>query len=196
MKLLVYTAHVHLWQCIFWYELTQILLFLHTNRFYDVDDDTQNNPQPPQTYQEYTTLPPYYNYYQYSSEDPYKNQYSVPPTQPPIVYSSSPYKQFSISTTRSPYNFENFGQQFTTQPVAQPQTTKNPYIGNYYQIIQQTTKNPYDFANFGQPPKSYYNENVNNNYLKRSYNTASYYSDSSNVRNVTADASRRNESGG
>lgn len=168
------------------------LIFLH-NRFYDEEDtvnyNQDNNPVPPQTYDEYTTLPPYYNYYQYQSEDPYvNNQYNSPSTKNYISF-----KPFSISTTRSPYNFENFAQQYNTQTNYYPpqqqqqQTTKNPYVGNYYQIIQQTTKNPYDFANFGKN----YHDNVNNNYLKRSYNAASYYSDSSNVRNVTANFNNR-----
>ncbi|XP_017774534.1 PREDICTED: A disintegrin and metalloproteinase with thrombospondin motifs 1 isoform X2 [Nicrophorus vespilloides] len=118
-----------------------------------------------------------------------------------------PFQPFSISTTRSPYDFQHYFKQTTstttrkpfyttrtpytyTTTTAKPNTTKNPYIGNYFLLKQKTTRNPYDFANFGKNYQTTntanYNDNINNNYLKRSYNSASYFSDSSNIRNASA----------
>lgn len=171
-----------------------IVIFLFHDRFYDEGEENYQNNQayPPNTYSEYTTLPPY-PYYQQQPEEPYNNPYSTNP--PPQNYYYNVY-----STTKSPYNFENFGKQSTPGYYSPTPSTKNPYVGNYYQLIQQTTKNPYDFGNFGQTTKNpytvNYNDNINNNYLKRSYNTASYYSDSSNVRNVTANFNNRRIIGG
>ncbi|CAH1121894.1 unnamed protein product [Ceutorhynchus assimilis] len=78
-------------------------------------------------------------------------------------------------------------------------TTLNPYIGNYYALIKQTTRSPYDFRDFGKKFSTTtttenpygnvgfgYNDNINNNYLKRSYNAASYYGDSSTLNKTVA----------
>lgn len=124
------------------------------------------------------------NYYDYTTH-PYNP--NPPPSYNPYTTPQRPPGFFQYSTTKSPYDFNNFANQYTTKNPYQTtqnyysQTTPNPYVGNYYQLIQQTTKNPYDFANFGRN-----NYDINNNYLKRSYNAANYYSDSSNVRNKSA----------
>lgn len=163
------------------------------DRFYEEGDTNYQNP--PNSYSDYTTLPPY-PYYQYQPEEPH-DPYNTPATKSPPNYYYNVY-----STTKSPYNFESFGKQSTSSYYGSEQTpsTKNPYVGNYYQLIQQTTKSPYDFANFGQTTKNpytmNYHDNINNNYLKRSYNSASYYGDSSNTRNVTANFNNRRFIGG
>ncbi|KAF2881189.1 hypothetical protein ILUMI_25014, partial [Ignelater luminosus] len=151
--------------------------------FHD-DDEESGEPHPPNFYLEYTTSP-------YTSVNPY---YTTP--QP---YTTKSVNYYSISTTKSYFNFQNYGSQSTTKsPYSfqsyqrqettpqnvynnqqQQHTTKNPYIGDYYRLRKLTTKNPYDFASFA---KGF--QDINNNYLKRSYNVASYY-DSSNVRNRT-----------
>ncbi|XP_068896316.1 A disintegrin and metalloproteinase with thrombospondin motifs like isoform X2 [Tenebrio molitor] len=116
--------------------------------------------------------------------------YTTPP------YNPTPYRPFTtpqrpgiyqFSTTKSPYDFNRFGPRTTKSPYQTTKhqyTTPNPYVGNYYQLRQQTTKSPYDFANFGR------NYDINSNYLKRSYNAANYYGDSSNVRNKSAAVNR------
>lgn len=127
-------------------------------------------------------------YYQYNS---YQNQNTPPST------STTTTKQFvykfsfpPFSTTRSPYNFDNFGRPSTTTTTTTT-TTPTPthsthfFGGNFFGFQRQTTKNPYDFGNFGKTTENpynvkYSNDNINN-YLKRSYNAASYYSDSSNI---------------
>ncbi|XP_049826682.1 A disintegrin and metalloproteinase with thrombospondin motifs 16 isoform X2 [Aethina tumida] len=183
------------------------------------DEDEEITPEAPKyynNYQDYSTQSPYnpYNYNQYNQNDnPYYSQdyYSTTTTtttttQNPYYttksYTFKPFNYFSISTTKSPYDFHNFGKEYTTQkpytnnyyttqnPYSPTQSTSNPYVGNYFNVRRQTTKSPYDFADFGKqttknPYSLNYNDNINNNYLKRSYNAASYYSDSSNVRNVT-----------
>lgn len=111
---------------------------------------------------DYTTHP-------YNPTQPYYNPYSTPPQ-----------RFYQFSTTKSPYDFNSFTRQNSHDPNYFGQTTTNPYVGNYYRLRLQTTKNPYDFANFGR------NYDINNNDLKRSYNPANYYSDSSNVRNNSA----------
>ncbi|XP_044263174.1 venom metalloproteinase 3 isoform X2 [Tribolium madens] len=135
--------------------------------FHEDDEEVNQRPETP-NYYDYTTPP-------YNPNPPSYNPYTTP-------------KQFyQFSTTKSPYNFNNFARQYTSKNPYQTthtyysQTTPNPYVGNYYQLRLQTTKNPYDFANFGRN-----NYDINNNYLKRSYNTANYYSDSSNIRNKSA----------
>lgn len=108
---------------------------------------------------------------------------------------------FTLSTTKSPYDFKNFGK-FSTQNsfsdkfslsnlrnfLFPKSTTTNPYIGNYYQLRKLTTRNPYNFSNFGRTTKSPYTSNfdeINNNYLKR--NAASYFpSDTKIMNNFTA----------
>ncbi|XP_974106.1 A disintegrin and metalloproteinase with thrombospondin motifs like isoform X1 [Tribolium castaneum] len=135
--------------------------------FHEDDEEVNQRPETPKYY-DYTTPP-------YNPNPPSYNPYTTP-------------RQFyQFSTTKSPYDFNDFARQYTSKNPYQTtesyysQTTPNPYVGNYYQLRLQTTKNPYDFANFGRN-----NYDINNNYLKRSYNTANYYSDSSNVRNKSA----------
>ncbi|KAG5896449.1 hypothetical protein JTB14_022528 [Gonioctena quinquepunctata] len=96
-----------------------------------------------------------------------------------------------ISTTKSPYNYQNFEKQFTS---SSPKTTSinsvgttpnNPFFSNFFAFWRQTTKSPYDFGDFGKPLQNPYStvnvDSVNNNYLKRSYSDASYFSDSGRV---------------
>lgn len=89
----------------------------------------------------------------------------------------------STSTTPKP-STTPFYYAFTSKTIPNPQTTKNPYIGDYYILKQRTTKNPYDFTNFGKTTVKD-NYNLNNNFLKSNYFT-SFFSDSSNKRNVTS----------
>lgn len=69
--------------------------------------------------------------------------------------------------------------------------TQSPIVVNFIKFKVQTTKSPYDFADFFKDIYTtkgpYDRDDINNNYLKRSYNLASYY-DSSNVRNSRAGA--------
>ncbi|CAG9836333.1 unnamed protein product [Diabrotica balteata] len=136
--------------------------------------------------------------------NPYQNSYSTTKKnsyQTPLIFnfknfqtttSEHPSTKFSFkfmypqdSTTKSAYNFKQYSKLTTTQkPTPETSTvgTTNRYIGNYYLLRKQTTKNPYDFADFGKSTQSpydsvSYNENLNN-YLKRSYNDVSYFSDS------------------
>ncbi|XP_063907937.1 A disintegrin and metalloproteinase with thrombospondin motifs like isoform X2 [Zophobas morio] len=121
------------------------------------------------------------------------NDYTTHPysTQSPFHHFTPSRFNSPFSTTKSPYDFNSFARHFTSQNPYQGtksyfgQTTPNPYVGNYYQLRRQTTKSPYDFANFGR--NTY---DISNNDLKRSYNPASYFSDSSNVRNKSALGSR------
>ena len=135
------------------------------NRFHEDEEETPNS------HNDYTTHP-------YSTQSPFHHF-------TPSRFNSP------FSTTKSPYDFNSFARHFTSQNPYQGtksyfgQTTPNPYVGNYYQLRRQTTKSPYDFANFGR--NTY---DISNNDLKRSYNPASYFSDSSNVRNKSALGSR------
>lgn len=110
------------------------------------------------------------------NQNPNQNDYS---TTTQSVYSSQTSKYYfqPISTTKSPYDFKNFGI-ISTSTTAQP-SENTPY----YFTKRSTTRNPYDFGNFGKttPNNINFEDNINNNYLKRSYNVASYYSDSSNI---------------
>lgn len=181
------------------------------NRFHDEEEDvvTQNPAHP----YHFDPTP-----VQYNSYSPYQNiNYDIQNNQYPNIYnpdfSSStktssqvphrttkftfrPFNLFTVTTTKSPYDFKNFGKSSTTLTSSSTNnvqtnslnpftSTANPYVGNYYNIRRQTTKNPYDFGNFGKTTQSAYNvkenDNINNNYLKRSYNDASYYLDSSNL---------------
>uniref|UniRef100_A0AAR5QFH0 Peptidase M12B domain-containing protein n=2 Tax=Dendroctonus ponderosae TaxID=77166 RepID=A0AAR5QFH0_DENPD len=85
-------------------------------------------------------------------------------------------------STRHPWGwFGNF------QPSL---ATASPYLHNFFP--KQTTRSPYDFRDFGKKSTESpynlgfgYNDNINNNYLKRSYNAASYFGDSSTFNNKT-----------
>lgn len=182
------------------------------NRFHDDEDvDNINGDQ-------YTTQP----YYNYQTTENYNNNYNTQRLQQQFLNTKTPqlYTFQPFSTTKSPYNFQNFGSQFTvttknpfsnnnyffstsstttqTPPTIPPfQSTINPYVGNYYFLKQQTTVNPYNFANFGNFAKTRNNpesiDEINNNHLKRSYVASSYFVDSSNVRNVTTTINQRRQ---
>ncbi|XP_018564553.1 A disintegrin and metalloproteinase with thrombospondin motifs 1 isoform X2 [Anoplophora glabripennis] len=178
--------------------------------FHDDEEDvvTQNPAHP----YHFDTTPVQYNPY-----SPYQNiNYDVQNNQYPNVYNPEfsastrtapqvpvlttkftyrPLNLVAITTTKSPYDFKNFGKPSTTLIASSTNTvqvnspytsTTNRYVGNYYSIRRQTTKSPYDFGNFGKTTPNLYNvndsDNVNNNYLKRSYNDSSYYSDGSDIR--------------
>nr|CAI5829210.1 unnamed protein product [Callosobruchus analis] len=155
-------------------------------------EEVSQNP-----YEYYTTQPLYYTQYDTNQHSPYNtvpNQQSsydsVPNQQNPyqntFTSTSSPITRFSFkynfvpfSTTKSPYNFENFA-----KTAKSPSTSA--FLKNVFSTRRATTKSPYDFANFGGSTESPYHDNVNNNYLKRSYNDASYFTDSSNVNSTYA----------
>ncbi|KAJ8979462.1 hypothetical protein NQ317_002812 [Molorchus minor] len=185
--------------------------------FHEEEEEALNlNPiQPYNYYNADTTQPPYENplppqYYQYQN-NPYdfqSNQYpyslqtqdfsgssdvtSQAPVSTTTRYTFRPLNLFTFSTTKSPYDFKNFGKKSTTSPL--PHTlpidyqtnpvstyttsTISPFLNSLNNFRRQTTKNPYDFANFGKMTQSQY---ADNNHLKRSYNAASYYTDSSNI---------------
>ncbi|KAK9892086.1 hypothetical protein WA026_018287 [Henosepilachna vigintioctopunctata] len=179
--------------------------------FHDDEEDAEvyQKPQQPQYY-DYNTSPkpPVNPYYQFNTfEDPnainnYYNQNYFSSSMNPTYHSTtktdeykpSTYKKFnrfSISTTRSPYDFQHFGKLSTQTSISNLQnllfpksTTTNPYVGNYYQLRKLTTRNPYNFANFGRTSKNPYNtefDDINNNYLKR--NAASFLPSDSNIMN-------------
>jgi hypothetical protein len=150
-----------------WHRVRKACLTRSTCRFHE--DNEEVNYQRPETPNRDYTTPPY-------NPTPYR-PFTTP--QRPGIY--------QFSTTKSPYDFNRFGPRTTKSPyqtMKHQYTTPNPYVGNYYQLRQQTTKSPYDFANFGR------NYDINSNYLKRSYNAANYYGDSSNVRNKSAAVNR------
>ncbi|KAJ8923959.1 hypothetical protein NQ315_006735 [Exocentrus adspersus] len=167
----------------------------------DEEDLVTQNPAQPFGYSFDTTPIQYnqFNPYMNMNYDEQNNQYQYPyspeysastrtVSQTPYYttkFTFKPLNLFTFSTTKSPYDFKNFGKVSTA--LTSPSTTNlpvssttiyttNPYIGTFYNI-RKTTKNPYDFGSFGKTTQSV-NDNVNNNYLKRSYNDASYYSDS------------------
>lgn len=190
-------------------------------RFHDDEEATPENIQ--------QTQPPYFQYS--TTQSPYLYTTTQPPHTPSYYTTQTPYKPpptstyytttttrpttkfsylnfFSVSTTKSPYDFKNFGRAFQQPTTTQRptyttkspytfsyttknpygdnvSTTKNPYIGDYYILRSKTTKSPYDFGDFGRTTKNYH-DNINNNYLKRSYNSASYFQASSNRQNVNA----------
>lgn len=150
-----------------------------TESYFNTQRPSYNYYQQP--YYSTTTKSPYnFNHYNYqqTTKNPYddnNNQYSITPN---YYYSSSPPQTTTTTTTSKP-------------PIIQ--STLNPYIGNYYFLKQQTTINPYNFANFG---KSAYTSpsslgEINNNHLKRSYVAASYFVDSSHIRNITTSLNQR-----
>ncbi|KAK9685484.1 ADAMTS cysteine-rich domain 2 [Popillia japonica] len=137
-----------------------------------------------------------YNPFQF--EDLSQSTYHPPSSS--ATYGS--YPKFSISTTKSPYDFQRFNHKsFSSTPYNNLYTTStaktivtitsstiNPYIGNYYQLRHRTTKSPYNFADFG---KNFKNTNVDNddslnrNYLKRSYVSDSFFMETNNSKNLT-----------
>lgn len=167
------------------------------------DDEDEIN------YSDYTTANPYFNQFNqqqnYYNQNPVYNQdfyytTTTTSTQSPLYYTSKSYntlKPFFFTTTRSPYNFKDFGVQYSNPYSHSPaiSTTQNPFSNSFFSSFRrQTTKSPYDFADFGRTSKNpslynlNFNDNINNNYLKRSYNTATFFSDSSSVRNKTVTA--------
>ncbi|XP_050296767.1 A disintegrin and metalloproteinase with thrombospondin motifs 1 isoform X2 [Anthonomus grandis grandis] len=119
----------------------------------------------------------------------YQNKYTTS-TQAP-THSSPSWGWFIASSTEKSNSFNN--------NLPPPTTTQNAYVGSYYAFLQKTTRSPYDFRDFGKkstenPYSSSgfgYNDNINNNYLKRSYNVASYYVESSSNLNKTLAVSSR-----
>lgn len=120
---------------------------------------------PGQVYQNTQQYNPYENS-QIQTQNPYF----------PSITTTQRYIFSPVSSTRSPYDFNNFPTQ---------KQYENSFLGNYFSTLRKTTKSPYDFANFGRttqnPFSQNFNDHIDNNYLKRSYNIASYYSDSSNL---------------
>lgn len=154
----------------------------HTNNLYTQNrsDDGQEEliyQNPEQPYQL-----AYQNSPVQTSQNPFQTSF-FPVTTPRFVFSS-------VSTTRSPYDFNFFPTNKPSPFVSSPDVSRvNPnenfFLGNYFETLRKTTKSPYDFGNFGKTSPSpfvqIFNDNIDNNYLKRSYNVASYYSDSSNL---------------
>lgn len=178
---------------------------LHLNRFDDTEEEVihENQEQP----HNFDTTPSYNQNNQYDINPYQNNPYDNNPNLIQNQYTSSAQPYYStkkyyfqpITTTRSPYDFKNFGFTSSVNPYStsnEPSTNSNspnqnnPYINSFLNFRRQTTKNPYDFGNFGKTTQSPYNinydDNINNNYLKRSYNIASYYSDSSNINQTFA----------
>ncbi|XP_045468119.1 A disintegrin and metalloproteinase with thrombospondin motifs 16 isoform X2 [Harmonia axyridis] len=181
--------------------------------FYDDEEEVEayQKPEQPQYY-DYNTSPqppqnPYYQFNNFDDPNNYNQNYyslsmdpSFVPTKKSDDYNPATLKRFNLftlSTTKSPYDFKNFGK-FPTQNsfvdkfslsnlrnfLFPKSTTTNPYIGNYYQLRKLTTINPYNFSNFGRTTKSPYTLNfddINNNYLKR--NAASYFPSDTNIMN-------------
>ncbi|XP_060524299.1 A disintegrin and metalloproteinase with thrombospondin motifs like isoform X2 [Cylas formicarius] len=106
--------------------------------------------------------------------------YKYGPEQPSTNLASTSFTRtfswswFTISTTKSPYDFKNFGKNFETSSLS-PSSTQNPVIVNFYSFMRSSTKNPYDFTDFGKTStqnsdigdKGVNYDNVNNNHLKR-----------------------------
>lgn len=116
-----------------------------------------------------------------------QNPYKFPSisTTPPQRFTFNP-----VSTSRSPYDFNQFSSPtpnpyLITPDLVSVDPNENSFLGNYFNTLRKTTKSPYDFGNFGRtsqnPFNQNFNDNIDNNYLKRSYNLASFYSDSSNL---------------
>lgn len=114
---------------------------------------------------------------------------------PLYTYSTTPktYSSFSNPQTQKPYYYWTTTRQTTrvttnlfssTTPNSIIVSTKNPYVGNYYEFKKRTTLNPYDFRNFGA--FALRNENVSNNIAKRSYNSANIFTESNNKQNTTS----------
>uniref|UniRef100_A0A1Y1MQZ3 Peptidase M12B domain-containing protein n=5 Tax=Photinus pyralis TaxID=7054 RepID=A0A1Y1MQZ3_PHOPY len=147
--------------------------------FHEEDEDLGETVPPDNHIQ--TTPPPYPHQYQYESPETTQTPYVTSPK----TYTTSKPFFFSFSTSKPQTHFSKYFH--TTKSITSRtyshqtngiSTTHNPYVGKFYELQKQTTINPYDFANFA---KRY--QDINNNYLKRSYNVASYY-DSSNVQNT------------
>lgn len=73
----------------------------------------------------------------------------------------------------------------TTTKTRTP-STKNPYVGDYYERLSRTTKSPYDWANIGRFTTTASSFNGGSNYLKRSSN---YYSASEQHEQVARNSS-------
>ncbi|CAH0551123.1 unnamed protein product [Brassicogethes aeneus] len=149
------------------------------------DEFTPEAPNYKNNFSDFSTQNPYsqFNYYQNQQYFPTKTSTQNPYYTTKLFRSSKPFQYFAISTTKSPYDFHNFGKQILKNIPSRisTQSTSNRFIGNYYNFRGQTTKSPYDFANFGKQTTTNYNFNkdINNNFLlKRSYSDESYYSNS------------------
>ncbi|XP_030757055.1 A disintegrin and metalloproteinase with thrombospondin motifs 1 isoform X2 [Sitophilus oryzae] len=100
---------------------------------------------------------------------------------PPDTYKSKaiPYKPnnyYPSQTSTTPST--------TTIKILPPETistTGRPWGWFLASPQYPSTRNPYDVGSFGQSSK----DQVKNNYLKRSYNAASFYGDSSDMKNST-----------
>lgn len=95
-----------------------------------------------------------------------------------------------FSTSKSHYDYNKTPTQkpyshFGSPSLGKVSSNANTFLGNYFNTLMKTTKSLYDFGNFGITTQrtfsDNFNVNVDNNYLKRSYDIASYYVDSSNV---------------
>ncbi|XP_044745503.1 A disintegrin and metalloproteinase with thrombospondin motifs 16 isoform X2 [Coccinella septempunctata] len=177
--------------------------------FHEDDEEIEGYQKPEQPqYYNYNTSPqppinPYYQFNNFDDPNNYNQNYYSSSMDPSFVPTKKNgefpstikrFNLFTLSTTKSPYDFKNFGKFPTQQSFADKfnlrnflfpkSTTTNPYLGNFYQLRKLTTINPYNFSNFGRTTKSPYALNldeINNNYLKR--NAASYFPSDSNIMN-------------
>ncbi|GJQ78637.1 hypothetical protein Trydic_g11742 [Trypoxylus dichotomus] len=158
------------------------------------EDGNYNSNRQSTPFQSYSPHVPYRSY-QYQTPNPLSLRTTS------LSSTSRPISSFSVSITKSPYDF----QYFTNRPVTQiydnlhtTSTTKvivatisstlNPYVGNYYELRQRTTKSPYDFADFGKHFKNTNienDDNLNKNYLKRSYVSDNFFMESNHSKNST-----------
>ncbi|KAF5308591.1 hypothetical protein FQR65_LT06139, partial [Abscondita terminalis] len=158
--------------------------------FHD-DDEDSSVTKPPEKRVHSTPNPFQYHFHQspkHTQTTPPSTIFTTSKTYTSKTYTTSKPFFFSFSTTpsfidkffrttKSPTTYRTFSHHTNS-----PSSTSNPFVGKFYELQKQTTKNPYDFANFA---KHY--QDINNNYLKRSYNVASYY-DSSNIQNTNSNA--------
>ncbi|XP_044743347.1 A disintegrin and metalloproteinase with thrombospondin motifs 16-like [Chrysoperla carnea] len=117
-----------------------------------------------------TTQKPYYYYSTTTKAPAYNWQYYKTSS------SSTKTSRTTTTTTKKPYTYSYTTTTTLPSTINSYTTTKNPYVGDYYERLRSTTKNPYDFANFGRSTTASSTDDVsggNNNYLKRSSN---YYS--------------------
>ncbi|KAF7279980.1 hypothetical protein GWI33_006498 [Rhynchophorus ferrugineus] len=127
--------------------------------FYE-NERGEYNPLPPDNYKS-KILP-------YQPPISYNYQPTPAPTTVPTTMTTTTTNPGTITTTASPWT-----QRWTWGWFVASSTPSPP--------AATTTKNPYDFGDFGKKA----NEDLNSNYLKRSYNSASYFGDSSDLKNST-----------
>ncbi|XP_074036660.1 sol narae isoform X2 [Leptinotarsa decemlineata] len=123
----------------------------------------------------------YYNIRYNLANTPYKNPlYHNNQNSPHDAVTTKKSVFLSISTTKSPFSFNNSKKQITSSfPNA---ISSFPYQDNLFSIRRQTTKSPYDFGDFGKTSQNpYKTEDLNDNYLKRSFSSSSLIRGSSSI---------------